>query len=261
MIKKKMQDIVGVRIVLYFIDDVDIVYELLKFLPNYIEESNSNKDIQVLDEHTDLKIGKLSDKIFMPQRLNLIFKMSDVQTDNLEMALANYKYADLIDNTYEVQIRTIFSEGWHEVEHDLRYKCQNDQMWNYCKEESRTLNGIYASLETTESSMRSLFDKIAYKNFKHQDWAAMLRNKLCIRFDDNTLSDGISKLLDSNKDVLGKELFKYQRTDLFSAIQSLPRSIPKKMDNIVFLINRLTVRNQEMIQLEPKPISELLNQL
>lgn len=262
---KKMQDIVGIRIVLYFVDDVDVVYDFMKQSNNYIDESNSEKDIKELDKDLDdelkRKIGILADKLFMPQRLNLVFRMTEEQTNNLKMALDGFDAMDLIDNTYEVQIRTIFSEGWHEVEHDLRYKCKDDSMWNYCKEESRALNGIYASLETTEASMRSMFDNIAYKNFKHHDWAAMLRNKLCIRFEDNELSEEISSLLSRNDSKIGKEIYKFRRVDIFSLLRSLPGRMPRKMDNIVFLINRATIKDKNIISLEPVPISDLLEKM
>lgn len=259
--EKKMQDIVGIRIVLYFIDDVGIVYDILRSMPNFVGESNSDKDIRELDKKESLSIGKLADKLFMPQRLNLVFRMDETQTSNLLMALFDYPDFNLIDNTYEVQIRTIFSEGWHEVEHDLRYKCKDDRMWDYCREESRTLNGIYASLETTETSMRSLFDNIAYKNFKQRDWAAMLRNKLCIRFDDYVLSDNVRGLLAADSSKLGKEIFRFPRSEFFSLLRKVPGRMPRKMDNIVFLLNRATLNNQELISLEPSPISDLLNEL
>ena len=197
----------------------------------------------------------------MPQRLNLVFKMNEEQTTNLSMALSAYPNRDLIDNTYEVQVRTIFSEGWHEVEHDLRYKCKDETMWDYCREESRTLNGIYASLETTETSMRSLFDNMAYKNFKRKDWSAMLRNKLCIRFDDNALSKDICDVLNVNESRLGKEIFKFPRAEVFDLLKKLPRRMPRKMDNIVFLLNRETLNIQEIRDLEPIPITDLLDQL
>ncbi len=57
----------------------------------------------------------------------------------------------LIDSTFELQIRSILSEGWHEVEHDLRYKAKQDWIGNDV--ESRKLNGIYATLETSEWTM------------------------------------------------------------------------------------------------------------
>lgn len=258
---KKIQDIIGIRIVLYFLDDVKVVYDILKASPNYLSESNSEKDIKQLDNETKLSIGGLSDKLFMPQRLNLVFKMNKTQTESLNMALEEYENNHLIDNTYEVQIRTIFSEGWHEVEHDIRYKCNKDAMWDYCTEESRTLNGMYASLETTEYAMRSLFDSIAYKNFKHNDWSAMLRNKMCIRFEDDALSAAVCNSLATNDCILGKEIYKFKRSSLFILLKKLPSKLPRKMDNIVFLINRATLNREDVVALEPTPISDLFKKV
>ncbi len=258
---KKMQDIVGIRVVLYFVDDVEIVYQLLKSLENYVDESNSEKDIKRLDKEANLEIGSLVDKLFMPQRLNLIFRMSKEQTESLKMAVYGFDQANYIDNTYEVQIRTIFSEGWHEVEHDLRYKCREDEMWNYCKEESRVLNGFYASLETTECAMRSLFDNIAYKNLKHNNWSALLRNKLRIRFEDNAISDEIINILNNDAVTLGKEIYKYQRSDLFDLLKKTPGRMPRKMDNFIFLLNRATINNQRLIELEPAPITDIIKSI
>ena len=134
-------------------------------------------------------------------------------------------------------------------------------MWDYCREESRMLNGIYASLETTEASMRSLFDNIAYKNLKHHDWVAMLRNKYCIRFEDESLSEDVGDLLSADNAFLGKELYKFRRGNLFLLLRSLPTRMPRKMDNIVFLINRARMKDERLISLEPLPISNLLDDL
>ncbi|WP_202796549.1 hypothetical protein, partial [Thermophagus xiamenensis] len=64
----------------------------------------------------------------------------------------------MIDNTFEVQLRTILSEGWHEVDHSLRYKCKDD--WKDYPDQERLLNGIYAALETNDSTLKSLFREI-----------------------------------------------------------------------------------------------------
>ena len=107
-----MQDIIGFRVVLYFQDDVDIVALFLS--------SNGlvRKSIDEPDSST-----------FRPQRLNLTLSIPESLVDDFRHELPE-EFAPYIGSTYEVQIRTIFSEGWHEVEHDLRYKCKED--WKYC---------------------------------------------------------------------------------------------------------------------------------
>lgn len=73
-------------------------------------------------------LEKLTDKVFMPTRLNLIFRMDDFCSRELVNVLKDIDGIDssLIDCTYEIQLRTVLSEGWHEVEHDLRYKCRTE---------------------------------------------------------------------------------------------------------------------------------------
>ena len=96
------------------------------------------------------------------------------------------QYRDCIEPTYELQIRTVFSEGWHEVEHDLRYKCHED--WAGCESYSRALNGIIATLETAEWNMKAIFATMARDNFRHSNYTAMLRNKFHLKFKSEALS-------------------------------------------------------------------------
>lgn len=91
-------------------------------------------------------------------------RIPDKFSQDMRVAIKETGYEDLIDETYEIQIRTILSEGWHEVEHDLRYKCKEE--WNNFQEESRLLNGIYATLESSEWAMLTLFEKLSYSQYK-----------------------------------------------------------------------------------------------
>lgn len=109
--------------------------------------------------------------------------------------------------------------------------------------------------------MRSMFDNIAYKNFKHNDWSAMMRNKFCIRFEDNEMFNDLIKMLNAEKQKIGKEFFKFRRSDLFVVLKSLPGRMPRKMDNFVFLLNRATVKNLYILDLEPAPISDLFDRV
>lgn len=239
--RKKMQDIIGIRIVFYFMDDVDIVNNYLHNQDNYLDESDSAKDIQKASKGTP-KIGNLTDKIFMPTRLNLVFRMDEKNSKELKRELANVKQEEfdssLVDDTFEVQLRTVLSEGWHEVEHDLRYKTKDELWWEDCEEESRMLNGLYATLETSERAMLQIFSSIAYKNYKGRDWSAMLRNHFRIHTKDLYLSDEVAKLLSANQDV-AKKLFKIERGNLINMLLNIRMPYPLKLDNIVFLLNRM----------------------
>ena len=257
---KKMQDIIGIRIVFYFMDDVEIINDFLHSLPNYEDDSDSHKDIKKMGEKLE-ELDNLDDKIFMPTRLNLIFRMDDNLTDELQKELYTVTDFDtsLIDNTYEVQLRTVLSEGWHEVEHDLRYKTKFESWWQYCDVESRMLNGIYATLETSERAMNQVFSSIAYKNYRNKEWDAMLRNHLRLHTLDLHLSANITKAL--NEDIeLTKRLFRIERKDVIDSLLKLGTAFPLKMDNLVFLINRLLANPSEALkQMENRVIKDLLD--
>ena len=236
-----MQDIIGIRIVFYFMDDIEIINEYFHLLPTFVDESNSHEDIKKVNERLK-EFGDLNDKIFMPTRLNLILRMEERHTEELQKELSNVDInefdAALIDNTYEIQLRTVLSEGWHEVEHDLRYKTLKESWWQYCDAESRMLNGIYATLETSERAMSHIFSDIAYKNYRNKEWAAMLRNHLRLHTLDLELSENIVNVLNENIE-LAKCIFRIDRKNVIDKLLNFGIAYPLKMDNLVFLINRL----------------------
>ncbi|MCF0168609.1 MAG: GTP pyrophosphokinase, partial [Bacteroidales bacterium] len=177
----KIQDIIGIRIVVYFSDDVEVA-ELLVNNHHVVKRA-----IDAPDSCT-----------FRPQRLNITCNMSPEFVKDFRAGLPE-KYAQYIDDTYEVQVRTIFSEGWHEVEHDLRYKCK--ETWVGYENYSRTLNGVIASLENAEWSMQSIFRSMAQDNFNRGDFSSMLRNKLRIRLKGNNLSPELETYLKKTPDT------------------------------------------------------------
>lgn len=274
-IGKKMQDLIGVRVIFYFPDDVSIFHEKLKGLQGYDpkNESNSLKELGELsgiiksmgDENSFAKKRLLSllpfhDKLFMPERLNLVMEMEDKEKELVRLALeSNHEFdSSLIDYTYEVQLRTVLSEGWHEVEHDLRYKTKEEQWWQYCEEESRMLNGLYASLETSENALSRMIEEITYKNYQNHSWDAMIRFHFRRRTKGAKLSDSISKLLD-NDDKLAKELLHISRENLVKWLWEIGPAYSISTDFIFFLINRHVFYRKDIIEMEPIPIKLILN--
>lgn len=228
---RKMQDLLALRITLYFTDDVELVHEYLK--------SQSNFDSESVDEP---EVDK-----FCPQRLNLVMRVPDALKNDMQVAISNSGFPDLIDDTYEVQIRTILSEGWHEVEHDLRYKCKKD--WENYSEESRLLNGIYATLESSEWSMLTLFDRISYAQYKEKEWNSMLRNKMRLRFTDKGLSQDVINLLSDNHE-LAKRLFRTKRSKILKQVMEKKFSYPLTYDTVIHLLNRMDVKDKTLAALE-----------
>ena len=234
-----IQDMIGLRVVLYFQDDVDA----LAFFYS-------------CGEVVDSSIDEFDSSTFRPQRLNLTCKLPAELVEDFRKALPE-EFADYIDNTYEIQIRTIFSEGWHEVEHDLRYKCKED--WEGCENYSRVLNGVIATLETTEWNMKFLFDQMARTNFQNKNYQAMLRNKMHLRIKGEGLSASIQEFLLQHPYVAESIL----NTDRFVIILTLlnhQKPIELTYDNLLFLINRIEMNNQGLRDLEPEDTRKLLDE-
>ena len=229
--KSLIQDMIGLRVVLYFQDDVDA----LAFFYS-------------CGEVVDSSIDEFDSSTFRPQRLNLTCKLPAEFVEDFRKALPE-EFAMYIDSTYELQIRTIFSEGWHEVEHDLRYKCKED--WEGCESYSRVLNGVIATLETAEWNMKSLFDQMARVNYQNKNYRAMLRNKMHLRIKGEDLSPEVHEFLLQNHHVAESIL----NTDRFVVILTLlnhQKPIELTYDNLLFLINRIEMNNQELKEMEPE---------
>jgi len=232
---KKMQDLIGIRITVYFDDDLPIIYQAIKKRFDFIDET--------IDERSVNK--------FEPQRVNLIFKMTDEDSkEAIDLAISKYKY---IDTTYEVQLRTVLSEGWHEVEHDLRYKCKKD--WVDHSDISHIFNGVYASLVTSDWTIMSIFEKLAYSHFKNTNWNAMLRNKFRLRFKESELDYKIVEILDEDK-TLSKELFKTDRSFILNKIFNDGIRIPLTLTNLIHIINAYCLHDSRITSMAPDYIKK-----
>ena len=236
--KSLIQDMIGLRIVAYFQDDV----EALATYFSYGEAVGSS-------------IDELNSSTFCPQRLNLTCPIPEAFVSDFRQALPA-EYAPYIDNTYEIQIRTVFSEGWHEVEHDLRYKCKAD--WEQCEPYSRVLNGLIATLETAEWNMKMLFDQMAHTNMQTRNYRAMLRNKMHLRLQGEDFSEAVSDFLRQHPEV-AERVLKVDRLVILLALLNHTKSIPLTYDMLLFLINRIEQISEELQALEPQETQSLLD--
>ncbi|MBA2928590.1 RelA/SpoT protein [Pseudomonas sp. CCUG 57209] len=228
---KKIQDIIGIRIALYFIDDISVAKNLI-----------CNK-FAYLPEHSTIDTPK--DSSFSATRYNLMFSLPDDHkiSDGLED-----RYKSCVDDTFELQLRTILSEGWHEIDHDLRYKCESD--WIGLPSESRILNGVYATLETSEWTLLKLFEDISYKHYKSRSWSAMLQNKFRIRLRESLISKEILEVLDADQ-TLCKAIYRYDRDKLFKCLSERP-SFPLTADNIIHIMNLDSFKDVSLTALTPQ---------
>ena len=236
--KSRIQDMIGIRIVTYFQDDVDalaLYYSVGDVVKKAIDEFDSST--------------------FRPQRLNITSRIPAEMIEDFKAALPE-QYRDCIEPTYEIQIRTVFSEGWHEVEHDLRYKCKED--WDGCEPYSRALNGIIATLETAEWNMKSIFADLARQNFMHSNYTAMLRNKFHLRFRSEALSESMETYLKSNRQ-LAEAILNVDRLIVVYTMLTHKGVFNLTFDNLVFLINRIEMMDAELMAIEPANTKQMLD--
>ncbi|EIO4563871.1 RelA/SpoT domain-containing protein [Vibrio parahaemolyticus] len=232
--RAKIQDLIGIRIVLYFPDDIELVRKAMS--ATYVERRK------------DASIDDLDDNTFKPVRYNLVYELPS--ESHYELDCEN---SYCVDDTFELQIRTVLSEGWHEVEHDLRYKFQDD--WRQSSTESRKLNGVYASLETNEWTMIRILEEVAYKHYKQKNWEAMLRQKLRLRIQDFELEEDINQLFHSDIE-LAKKFFRIDREELISELYNKGFDYPLTLKNLVWFANTIFIRNDTILSSTPEEFIE-----
>lgn len=234
---KKVQDIIGFRITTFFIDDVKMLWDY--FFSKY--------------DRVDDEFDKADADIFKPLRKNLICRMNEENSKifaELQSIDSNFS---LVDNTYEIQFRTTLSEGWYEVDHSLRYKCKTD--WKNYPDEDRMLNGIFASLETSDRALKALFDDLSYYHYKQKNWEAMLRMKFRLRFVKKEINRELLEFLSINRNV-SKMLYRIDRAKLLNKIANTGLYIPLSFNNLIFLINYIYIKNPHITEQTPTLLKE-----
>lgn len=225
---KKLQDLIGFRVVLYYYDDLSICRDIME------------STFQMLDSWS--KTNYNADE-FKAAKINGVFKFPSEYFQLYTKSIWELP----IDTTFEVQFRTVFFEGWHEIEHDMRYKSllSDDQFWQGSEELSRILNCILANLELCDWSLVQLFEQLSYNHYKNANWELMLKSHFRIKMDDSEqLHPEITALFDQNKEI-AKQFFKCSRNSLIRELLKL--DTPHVTYNlIVKLLNERTVRNERI---------------
>jgi ppGpp synthetase/RelA/SpoT-type nucleotidyltranferase len=132
-----MTDIVGIRIITYYSDDVDQVAELIK-REFHIDFDNSIDKREALDPD---RFGYLS--------LHFVCGLSDNR-------LVLPEYANLIRCKFEIQIRSILQHTWAEIEHDLGYKSEV----GIPREIRRNFSRLAGLLEIADKEFVDIRDKL-----------------------------------------------------------------------------------------------------
>jgi len=171
-----LQDVIGIRIVLYFADDVELVS---KFVLSDFNLQNTSIDEKKPNEISAIRNNYVYE---IPAFVRKIF--CEGIGDNP------------IDNTFELQIRTINSECWHEINHDYIYKTTAN--WNNAGLE-RQFNSILASYEIIETSTLNVFSSMCNEFYERKDILNLLKFKFRIRIQNiRQLPDYITKNPETN---------------------------------------------------------------
>lgn len=223
---KKMQDLIGIRIMLYFTDDVDICRNLLDTL--FAEPGE-----WVTTENNEYE--------FKAMKINGIFKLPSY----LSKAIINPMLSDYVDDTFEVQVRTNSFEGWHEIEHDLRYKGSAFGIGNEAL--ARKMNSILATLELCDDSIVKLLEDLGHQHYKDKKWSDMVRCHYRLKFDNEPLHPEIKKVLDSDIN-LAKIFFKFER---HKAIRQLwnntsDKGIDLTVTNMIRIVNQIGPNDERL---------------
>lgn len=216
---KKMQDLIGIRIMLYFADDVSICRSLLDtlFAEPGVWETTENNEYE-----------------FKAMKVNGIFKLPGY----LAKTIVNPVLSDYIDDTFEVQVRTNSFEGWHEIEHDLRYKGSAFGEGNEAL--ARKMNSILATLELCDDSIVKLLDDLGHQHYKDHKWSNMVRCHYRLKLNSDLLHPELCRIFDEDTE-LAKKFFKFDRRLAITKLwnNTFDKNPELSINYIVKIVNQL----------------------
>ncbi len=223
---KKMQDLIGIRIMLYFADDVDICRDLLDTLfatPGVWETTESNE------------------YEFRAMKVNGIFKLPGY----LSKTIVNPCLSDYMDDTFEVQVRTNSFENWHEIEHDLRYKGSAFGEGNEAL--ARKMNSILATFELCDDSVVKVLEDLGHQHYKSRKWGNMIRCHYRLKLDSEPMHPLIKQVFDEDTE-LAKQFFKFKRHRVISQLWSntAEKGTALTINNIVKIVNLLGPNDERL---------------
>lgn len=180
---KKMQDLLGLRVVVYYQDDLEIIRTILEKTFRQVGDWSKTDSTE-----EEFKASKLNGVFRIPEEYQRVY------TGDISFLP--------IDITFEVQLRTISFEGWHEIEHDMRYKTPyGEEFWRNNENLSRTLNCVLANLELCDWTTMNVFDQLSFYHYKEKNWEMMIKGKFRLRFAEQPLAEEIVQFLNHNPEV------------------------------------------------------------
>lgn len=232
--EKRIQDLVGLRVDLYFEDDLLICQNIMERAFDLVGWASSES------KEEEFKATKINGVFRLPEYLK-----ARISSETWEMG---------IDDTFEIQLKTMFFEGWHEIEHDMRYK--QEDAWTNRVSFSRYFNSILATLELCDKSMVTLFEDMGHAFYKDGLWAEMIRAHFRVKMGDQVLYPEVKAFLDedykNNTDNIAKRLFKCSRERLIEQLHRKNWRVPINVNTIIALLNDSQFHNEQLKELFKK---------
>ena len=234
---RKIQDIIGIRINLFYLEDMDICEKILEetfLLDNWSKTKNEENK-------------------FEAQKCNGVFRIPSKYLRNIPASVWNKPF----DQTFEVQLRTVLFEGWHEIEHEMRYKyklgsdSQETDLWTGHEDLSRVMNSIIANLELCDWSIMQIFNSIHDSQYKEKNWENAIRSKYRLRITQDPLKPELREYLDNNPDIVA-QFHTVSKRELVEILLNKKYHKELTPDRVIYLINKEIVHNEYISRLLDK---------
>ena len=234
---RKIQDIIGIRINLFYLEDMDICEKILE-------------ETFLLD---DWSKTKNEENKFEAQKCNGVFRIPSKYLRNIPASVWNKPF----DQTFEVQLRTVLFEGWHEIEHEMRYKyklgsdSKETDLWTGHEDLSRVMNSIIANLELCDWSIMQIFNSIHDSQYKEKNWENAIRSKYRLRITQDPLKPELREYLDNNPDIVA-QFHTVSKRELVEILLNKKYHKELTPDRVIYLINKEIVHNEYISRLLDK---------
>lgn len=234
---RKIQDIIGIRINLFYLEDMDICEKILEetfLLDNWSKTKNEENK-------------------FEAQKWNGVFRIPSKYLRNIPASVWNKPF----DQTFEVQLRTVLFEGWHEIEHEMRYKyklgsdSKETDLWTGHEDLSRVMNSIIANLELCDWSIMQIFNSIHDSQYKEKNWENAIRSKYRLRITQDPLKPELREYLDNNPDIVA-QFHTVSKRELVEILLNKKYHKELTPDRVIYLINKEIVHNEYISRLLDK---------
>lgn len=234
---RKIQDIIGIRINLFYLEDMDICEKILEetfLLDNWSKTKNEENK-------------------FEAQKCNGVFRIPSKYLRNIPASVWNKPF----DQTFEVQLRTVLFEGWHEIEHEMRYKyklgsdSKETDLWTGHEDLSRVMNSIIANLELCDWSIMQIFNSIHDSQYKEKNWENAIRSKYRLRITQDPLKPELREYLDNNPDIVA-QFHTVSKRELVEILLNKKYHKELTPDKVIYLINKEIVHNEYISRLLDK---------